>query len=249
MTPSCINTTLFDLFKVGPGPSSSHTIGPMKAGYHFAEECAGLPRDLLVRAVRFRVRLYGSLSATGTGHGTDAAVVAGLLGTAPECCPPSLLRNLMDNPHTPHKRPLGDGEASIRVSDVSHDAIIHDYPYSNTLVAELLDGEDNVLHSQEYYSVGGGFIQWKGWTAPVLGEPVHRYSNMTELRAIVKEKGLNIYEIILDNEMAITGASRPAIIHSLNEIIDHMESGVRRGLDAEGQLPGPLKVQRKARML
>ena len=153
MTPSCINTTLFDLFKVGPGPSSSHTIGPMKAGYHFAEECAGLPRDLLVRAVRFRVRLYGSLSATGTGHGTDAAVVAGLLGTAPECCPPSLLRNLMDNPHTPHKRPLGDGEASIRVSDVSHDAIIHDYPYSNTLVAELLDGEDNVLHSQEYYSV------------------------------------------------------------------------------------------------
>ena len=66
-----IDTTLFDLFKVGPGPSSSHTIGPMKAGHHFAETCAALPRDLLVRAVRFRVRLYGSLSATGTGHGTD----------------------------------------------------------------------------------------------------------------------------------------------------------------------------------
>ena len=59
-----IDTTLFDLFKVGPGPSSSHTIGPMKAGHHFAETCAALPRDLLVRAVRFRVRLYGSLSAT-----------------------------------------------------------------------------------------------------------------------------------------------------------------------------------------
>ena len=70
---------------------------------------------------------------------------------------------------------------------------------------------------------------------------------MTELRAIVKEKGLNIYEIILDNEMAITGASRPSIIYSLNQIIDHMESSVRRGLDSEGQLPGPLKVQRKAR--
>ena len=72
---------------------------------------------------------------------------------------------------------------------------------------------------------------------------------MTELRSIVKEKGLNIYEIILDNEMAITGASRPSIIYSLNQIIDHMESSVRRGLDSEGQLPGPLKVQRKARML
>ena len=97
--------------------------------------------------------------------------------------------------------------------------------------------------------MGGGFIQWKGWEPPSLGEPVHRYSNMTELRAIVKEKGLNIYEIILDNEMAITGASRPSIIYSLNQIIDHMESSVRRGLDSEGQLPGPLKVQRKARML
>ena len=132
---------------------------------------------------------------------------------------------------------------------MSHDSIIHDFPYSNTLVIELVDAEDNVLHSQEYYSVGGGFIQWKGWEPPVLGEPVHRYSTMTELRAIVKEKGLNIYEIILDNEMAITGASRPSIIHSLNQIIDHMESSVRRGLDSEGQLPGPLKVQRKARML
>ena len=244
-----IDTTLFDLFKVGPGPSSSHTIGPMKAGHHFAETCAALPRDLLVRAVRFRVRLYGSLSATGTGHGTDAAVVAGLLGTAPESCPAGLLQELMDDPHTRRKRSLGDGQVSVCVDDVSHDAIIHDFPYSNTLVADLLDAEDKVLHSQEYYSVGGGFIQWKGWEPPSLGEPVHRYSNMTELRAIVKEKGLNIYEIILDNEMAITGASRPSIIYSLNQIIDHMASSVRRGLDSEGQLPGPLKVQRKARML
>lgn len=155
----------------------------------------------------------------------------------------------MDDPHTRRKRSLGDGQVSVCVDDVSHDAIIHDFPYSNTLVADLLDAEDKVLHSQEYYSVGGGFIQWKGWEPPSLGEPVHRYSNMTELRAIVKEKGLNIYEIILDNEMAITGASRPSIIYSLNQIIDHMESSVRRGLDSEGQLPGPLKVQRKARML
>lgn len=244
-----IRTTLFDLFKIGPGPSSSHTIGPMKAGHHFAQSCEALPRDVLVRAARFRVRLYGSLSATGLGHGTDAAVVAGLLGTAPEDCPPRLLQSLMDEPGVSRTRSLGDGEAAVCVDDVSHEAIIHDFPYSNTLIVELTDAEGHVLHSQEYYSVGGGFIQWKGWEAPVLGEPVHRYSNMTELRAIVKEKGLNIYEIILDNEMAVTGASRPAIIHSLNEIIGHMEAGVKRGLDTEGQLPGPLKVQRKARML
>ena len=249
MTSPYITTTLFDLFKIGPGPSSSHTIGPMKAGHHFAAACMELPRDVLVRAAKFRVRLYGSLSATGIGHGTDAAAVAGLLGTAPEDCPPTLLQSLMDAPNVAHARSLGDGEVTVCVADVSHEDIIHDYPYSNTLVPELVDASGNVLFSREYYSVGGGFIQWKGWTEPALGEPVHLYRNMTELRGIVKEKGLNIYEIILDNEMAITGASRPSIINALSDIIARMEDGVRRGLDAEGRLPGPLNVLRKARML
>lgn len=94
------------------------------------------------------MRLYGSLSATGTGHGTDAAVVAGLLGTAPESCPAGLLQELMDDPHTRRKRSLGDGQVSVCVDDVSHDAIIHDFPYSNTLVADLLVAEDKVLHSR-----------------------------------------------------------------------------------------------------
>ena len=79
-----ITTSLFSLFKIGPGPSSSHTIGPMKAGKLFVEVCSGLPRELLAQAARMRVRLFGSLSATGEGHGTDAAVLAGLLGTKPE---------------------------------------------------------------------------------------------------------------------------------------------------------------------
>lgn len=244
-----IDTTLFDLFKVGPGPSSSHTIGPMKAGHHFAETCAALPRDLLVRAVRFRVRLYGSLSATGTGHGTDAAVVAGLLGTAPESCPAGLLQELMDDPHTRRKRSLGDGQVSVCVDDVSHDAIIHDFPYSNTLVADLLDAEDKVLHSQEYYSVGGGFIQWKGWTPPERGKPVHPYGTMRQLREQLARTGLTLHELILDNESAITGMSRPDIFQSLEQIMESMYASVRRGLEAEGRLPGTLGVWRKGHTL
>ena len=82
-----ITTSLFSLFKVGPGPSSSHTIGPMTAGRLFSSTCAELPREILARASRIRVRLFGSLSATGAGHGTDAAVLAGLLGVRPEDCP------------------------------------------------------------------------------------------------------------------------------------------------------------------
>ncbi len=246
---SYIATSLFDLFKIGPGPSSSHTIGPMKAGYHFLQECTKLSRDLLVRATRVRIRLLGSLSATGAGHGTDVAVLAGVLGVSPENCPPGFLESLSAEPEKEHVVDLGEGRAFISLKDVEHGSVIHDYPFSNTLVAELLDQKGQILHEKEYYSVGGGFVQWKGWEPPVMGEPAHKYRNMTELRSIVREKGLNLYEIILDNETAITGRPRTEIISELNTILDRMEESVRRGLDRDGLLPGPLKVQRKAGML
>lgn len=244
-----ITTSLFSLFKVGPGPSSSHTIGPMTAGRLFSETCAELPRELLARASRMRVRLFGSLSATGAGHGTDAAVLAGLLGVKPEDCPSGYLAQLSGDPLKDHKVELGVGSALVSLADIVHDAVVHDYPYSNTLVAELLDAGGNVLFDKVYYSVGGGFVQWDGWKAPELGEPVHPYSNMKELRNIVRSEGLNLYEIMLDNEMAITGASRPAILEELNNILDRMEESVRHGLAGSGYLAGPLKVERKAHML
>ena len=244
-----ITTSLFSLFKVGPGPSSSHTIGPMTAGRLFSSTCAELPREMLARASRIRVRLFGSLSATGAGHGTDAAVLAGLLGVKPEDCPSGYLSRLSEEPLKDHKVELGVGSALVSLADIVHDAVVHNYPYSNTLVAELLDAGGEVLFSKAYYSVGGGFVQWDGWKAPELGDPVYPYSNMKELRNIVRTQGLNIYEIMLANEAAITGASRPAIIHQLNNILDRMEESVRHGLAGSGYLAGPLKVERKAHML
>ena len=244
-----ITTSLFSLFKVGPGPSSSHTIGPMTAGRLFSSTCAELPREILARASRIRVRLFGSLSATGAGHGTDAAVLAGMLGVRPEDCPSGYLARLSEEPLKDHKVELGVGSALVSLADVVHDAVVHDYPYSNTLVAELLDAGGEVLFSKAYYSVGGGFVQWDGWKAPELGDPVYPYSNMKELRNIVRTQGLNIYEIMLANETAITGASRPAIIDQLNNILDRMEESVRHGLAGSGYLAGPLKVERKAHML
>jgi len=244
-----ISTTLFSLFKAGPGPSSSHTIGPMTAGRLFAETCAELPREMLYRAERIRVRLFGSLSATGEGHGTDAAILAGLMGTRPESCPAGLLPRLNAEKGTQYRIELGGKPVLVSLADIVHDAIVHSYPYSNTLVAELLDAAGEVLFERAYYSVGGGFVQWEGWKAPELGEPVYKYGNMNELRNIVRAEGLNIYEIMLANEMAVTGASRPQIIDGLNEILDRMEASVEHGLQGSGCLPGPLKVERKAHML
>ena len=244
-----ITTSIFSLFKVGPGPSSSHTIGPMTAGRLFSSTCAELPREVLARAARIRVRLFGSLSATGAGHGTDAAVLAGLLGVRPEDCPSGLLPRLAEEPLKDHKVELGVGSALVSLADIVHGAVVHDYPYSNTLLAELLDTGGEVLFSKAYYSVGGGFVQWDGWKAPELGDPVYPYSNMKELRNIVRTQGLNIYEIMLANEMAITGASRTSIIDGLNNILERMEDSVRHGLNGSGYLAGPLKVERKAHML
>ncbi len=244
-----ITTSIFSLFKVGPGPSSSHTIGPMTAGRLFAADCSGLPREVLARAARIRVRLFGSLSATGEGHGTDAAVLAGILGVRPEDCPQGFLSKLSAEPAKEYRVELGVGSALVSLSDIVHDAIVHNYPYSNTLLAELHDAEGAVLFEKAYYSVGGGFVQWDGWKAPELGEPVYPYGNMKELRNIVRSQGLNIYEIMLANESAITGASRTTIIDELNELLDRMEESVTHGLAGSGYLAGPLKVERKAHML
>ncbi len=244
-----ITTSIFSLFKVGPGPSSSHTIGPMTAGRLFSLTCAELPREVLARAARIRVRLFGSLSATGAGHGTDAAVLAGILGIRPEDCPPGFLAKLSAEPAVEHRVELGVGSALMTLSDVVHDSVVHDYPYSNTLLAELLDASGGVLFEKAYYSVGGGFVQWDGWKAPELGAPAYPYSNMKELRGIVRSQGLNLYEIMLANESAITGASRTSIIDGLNDLLDRMEESVRHGLNGSGYLAGPLKVERKAHML
>lgn len=250
-TRPVIATTLFDLFKIGPGPSSSHTIGPMRAGHNFYELCAALPGEDRCRGVNFRVRLFGSLSATGVGHGTNAAVVAGLMGNTPQHCPPSLLRELSANPADIHDVTLGCVDIPISVRDVINDAVQHPYPYSNTLIIELLDAAGKPVIGREYYSIGGGFIQWKGEDArsEERGRPVHEYRTMDELQDIMHNTGLALHEVMLENEMAITGARRPTINALMDDLLSRMEDSVRRGMDAEGVLPGPLGVVRKAREL
>ena len=260
--PAPIETSLFELFKCGPGPSSSHTMGPMLAGYDFLQRCAApadcgcgqspgtkadTPRE--PRALRFKVRLFGSLSATGAGHGTDAAVMAGLLGYQPSQCPPGLLKNLATDRQTDHQARLGAFTANIRLNDIAHDSIIHDRPYSNTLRIALEDDQGRSLREEEYYSVGGGFIQWNGWREPERGTPAHPYNTMRQLKETLRVTGLTLHELMLENESAITGMGRAAILEKLEGLLETMLESVRHGLEAEGPLPGTLGVQRKARAL
>lgn len=254
-----IETSLFDLFECGPGPSSSHTMGPMKAGYDFLRRCATLAGTEHAGGVpagaagdddwRFNARLFGSLSATGAGHGTDAAVVAGLLGYQPARCPPGLLRNLGADRRADHALTLGCHTARVSLADVLHDRVQHDRPWNNTLILSLLDGRGQTLLDMEYYSVGGGFIQWEGWTEPDRGAPVHPYNSMRDLKEILRVTGLTLHELMLENETAITGMGRAAILEKLEGLLETMMDSVRHGLGAEGPLPGTLGVQRKAKAL
>lgn len=246
---SPVETSIFDLLKCGPGPSSSHTIGPMKAGYDFL--C--LSREKLPsfkqKPNRFLVRLFGSLSATGKGHGTCSAVLAGLLGHSPEKCPAGLLREISNNPDEHYMQMIGEIPITLSLHNVIYDSVVHDFPYNNTLVITLMDAAGETLLEREYYSVGGGFIQWKGWKTPTFGKPVHPYQSMRDLQRRLEQTGLTIHELLLDNESAITGYSRVAVLKYLDELIETMIMSVKRGLGKEGVLPGTLNVQRKAGVL
>jgi L-serine dehydratase len=234
-----ITTSLFELFKIGPGPSSSHTIGPMKAGYDFINTVRALPPDVLARAESIKVHLYGSLSATGRGHGTDRAVLAGLLGENPRTCSSEFMDDLdRENPREYEVR-LGTKTCRLTWDDIVFDAVDRDLSFSNTLVIRLL-GENSIpLFEREYYSVGGGFIQWKGQKEQVRGLPVYPYATMEGLKKILRTQKLRLHEVILANEQALTGASEEEILQGLDAIISTMEGPWKRESDPRVFFPVP----------
>ncbi|TIH19362.1 L-serine ammonia-lyase [Marinifilum sp. JC120] len=241
---TAITTSVFELFKIGPGPSSSHTIGPMKAGYNFNNAVADLSLD--TQPDNIEVRLYGSLSATGEGHGTDRAVVAGLLGFRPDNVECKFLDSLADG--SSHQFKSGQISLPLSVNNVVFAEVKNNFPYANTLLLRLRKGE-KILFEQEYYSIGGGFIKWKGQQEEIPRVPPHQYSNMDELKAILTEEELRMHQAILANETAISGISEDEVYERLDAIIDAMKQAVRNGLAVEGTLPGPIGLHRKAKRL
>jgi len=251
-----ITTSIFDLFKIGPGPSSSHTIGPMLAGNNFMHLLHNLGPAILAPARSLRILLYGSLSDTGRGHGTDRAVLAGLLGHEPESCSAQTLDSLDLNRRAHHSVAVRGHSINIIPSDIifttkrrgsGHNRRPH-FPYSNTLVIQLMGGT-KVLFEREYYSVGGGFIEWKDFKPERRGRPRFPYANTLQLQDQLRRHRITLHTLLLENEQAITGMTPGQIQKQLDVILDAMIAAVKRGLTTEGYLPGPIHLHRKGPLL
>ncbi len=241
-----VMTTIDEFYKVGPGPSSSHTIGPMRITYDFYQRCTKLPPDQLGKATGIKVHLYGSLSATGKGHGTERASLAGVIGKEPATVDPLFLDDLRDNPDQSFPVKLGDTSFNVSLKDIIYDDPKGNFPHPNTMTCKLM-AEDSVLLEQEYYSVGGGFIEWKGYRPPKKGQPKYPYSTMKELQEHAEKNTLSIAQIVMANELSVSGKSEAEVNAFLDKILNAMVNTVNAGLKAPpGVLPGPIKLKTKA---
>ncbi len=244
------HNSIFNLFTIGIGPSSSHTVGPMKAARQFLLEARD--QDHLASAQRTTIELFGSLAFTGKGHGTDNAILLGLQGEIPSQIDPDSIENKLQKIRATREVHLL-GEKSIPFAE-KQDMIFHfkdQLPYHpNGMRFTLFDAGGNILHRGIYYSVGGGVIvseQETGRASFVEDESdriPYPFSTAEELLTLGKKHGLKIHEIVLENEKC--WLQEEEIRSRLLDIWQAMQDCVKRGLHSEGILPGGLKVRRRA---
>src|SRR3954471_4424796 len=235
-------TVLEEFYKVGPGPSSSHTIGPMRITYDFYQRCEKLPADQLAQATGLKVHLFGSLSATGKGHGTERAALAGLIGKEPATVDPLFLDEMIAKPDQAYPVKVGEKEFKLTLADVIYDAPKGEFPHPNTMICKLMAG-DKAIYELEYYSPGGGFYEWKGYTPPKKGQPKYPYATMKELRKHAEDNKLTIAQVIMANELSVSGKTEEQVNAFLDKISGAMLATVKAGLAVkEGVLPGPIKL-------
>ncbi|MFD7688310.1 L-serine ammonia-lyase [Streptomyces sp. NPDC059781] len=241
--------SVFDLFSIGIGPSSSHTVGPMRAARMFARRLRN--EDLLDSVASVRAELYGSLGATGHGHGTPKAVLLGLEGDSPRTVDVESADERVEKIRDGGRiRLLGEHEIAFSFDD---DMVLHRrkaLPYhANGMTLWAYDAAGTELLTKTYYSVGGGFVVDEdavGADRIVLDDTVLKYPFRTgdELLRLTRETGLSISALMLENERA--WRSEEEIRGGLLEIWRVMRACVDRGMSREGILPGGLKVRRRA---
>ena len=234
----------FDFFSIGVGPSSSHTVGPMRAALDFAHRLSA--GGVLGDVARVTCTLYGSLGATGIGHGTPDAVVAGLRGLAPETCDPADVRSAWTDSSV--GQPLlidGTRAVAFEKDDIQFAPRTRLPGHPNAMTLTALDPEGHTVAEETYYSVGGGFIRREGEDARVgSGALPFGYSDAASLLALCDEHGFSIADVARENELAMR--SEEDLAAGLDAIWDAMAGCVDAGLHADGVLPGILKVKRRA---
>ena len=240
---------VFDLFTVGIGPSSSHTVGPMRAAASFARE---LGSELLEKAASLRVDLYGSLAATGRGHGTMTAVLLGLEGWEPELILPAMVESRLSA--------FADGAplllaGSKELAYGAENMILHPLTvlarHTNGMKFMVLDESGNTVHEATYFSVGGGFIVREGEVENAVADLEsskaqlpYPFRTAAELLSHCASSGQNFSGVMLTNELVTRNAAdiRSGLLH----LRDVMEECKNSSLARSGLLPGGLKVRRRA---
>ncbi len=238
--------SIFDLFKIGIGPSSSHTVGPMRAAFEFATRL-GPALDL---ASRVEVTLFGSLAWTGRGHATDKAVILGLAGQMPETVDPDLADAIVAELSAGHSLPLCGHRRIVfdREQDIVFDTIGAAPRHPNTLLFRAFDPLGDVVAEERWCSVGGGFVVREAEidAPPAEGGPVvpYPFADGDELLEVGDRHGLSIAAMMRANELALHPEA--ALRLHVDRVITTMMSCIDRGLRTEGELPGGLRVRRRA---
>ena len=235
----------FDLFSIGIGPSSSHTVGPMRAAKEFADLLSS--KKLIDATATVQCTLFGSLGSTGIGHGTPGAVIAGLTGLSPETCMPEDVRGAWIGLEAdPHILLAGTHSVAFTPDDIifAPRTRLPGHPNAMTLTAQ--DEAGTTLLERTYYSIGGGFIREEGAAEATMrtADWPYPFATSEALLKLCDEHGMTIDQIALANEVA--RHSEKSINQRLDAIWDTMANCVKSGLAGSGTLPGGLQVKRRA---
>ena len=243
--------SIFELFSIGIGPSSSHTVGPMRAAHRFLEQIRHSPH--LAEISGIRCECYGSLAATGHGHGTDTAIMLGLLGEEPHTVEPRSIPGKIARLHQQETLSVTE-EKNVRFSpsrdlDLSHYQPLRLHPNGMQFTAVNQDGDP--VEDAVFYSTGGGFVS----SEQELLHPEERdretfpfpYESAEELLHMADERGCPLSSIVMANECAMLPERE--VREKLDLIWTTMKQSISNGMSARGNLPGVLQVPRRAKTL
>lgn len=244
--------SVLDLFRIGIGPSSSHTVGPIRIAARFASQLER--RKHLDATERVQVELQGSLALTGAGHATPKGVLLGLMGFAPETLVPQEADALLARAHADHLIPL-NGSKTINFNPDADIIFAYDVLpklHPNGMKLKAFDAAGNTIRSRTYYSTGGGFFaSEEKLLKPVLDDLIaiddgapFPFGSAADLLAHCEKNKLDIHQVIFANEDA--KRPRPETEAALDRITEVMMACIDRGLETEGILPGGLEVKRRA---
>jgi L-serine dehydratase len=239
--------SIFDIFKIGIGPSSSHTVGPMKAALAFVKTLGPYSGDVTA----IEATLYGSLAYTGRGHGTDTAVIMGLAGQDPETVDPEAIGLLLERIRSDKSLKV-PGIGRINFDPQQHVVFNFDQElprHTNGMRFRALGADGAALLDDIYYSLGGGFIARGDEPEPTAqsGQPKYLFNSGESLLCLADDNSLSIAELVMENE--VQWRDRGDVLRQIDCIWLAMKQCIERGLRTEGPLPGSMAVSRRASKL